>query len=424
MKILHINSFDGTGGAAIAAMRLHQALLQKDMNSRFMTLLKTIDDDTVFRSSVLVNRQNFRLWSALDKLPLLQYPHIPRPYCLSPAGLSQAGRGIKKMIRRWNPDIVHLHWINSGMLSLHDIAWIAHRKPVVWTLHDLWAVTGGCHYPAGCRHYHQSCGCCPMLNSSDPHDLSAKILAKKKKRWPTQNITLVAPSLWMKDLSEESSLFKPKTTVHIPNGVPVDQALVSREDLCTRFNLPPNKRFILILAHSLADQRKGLTLFLDSLRHIPTAADYEILAIGGEAPESATSPHPIRHLGYLSSNRDLCSLYAAADVFVAPALEDNFPNTILESMSVGTPVVAFKSSGGAVDIIDHKTNGYLADAMDPKQLAQGITWILHHDTYPALRQAAAETIKTRYTLKHLSRHYIDLYRDILTLTPQQGRIAC
>lgn len=414
MKILHLNSFDDQGGAAIAANRLHQALLQQGLDSRMTVLVKTCSDKTITRANPCISCRSISLAATLDKIPLLAYPSAQRPYPFTPAGISWGGSGVHRIIRTFDPDIVHLHWTGSGMLSIKNIGWISRHKPVVWTLHDAWAFTGGCHYPSDCYNYHTTCGRCPVLGSSSPRDLSAKILTQKERLWSRSNIVCAAPSLWMKNLCNQSRLFSENSTVQIPNGVAVNQTIASRETVCAKFRLDSDKKFILMLAHSLADERKGANLFFESLSCLNDIPDVEVLTIGqGQASGLKESPYPVHHLGYVSSPRDILALYAAADVFAAPAKEDNFPNTILESMSVGTPVVAFAQSGGAAEMINHKGNGYLADEINPGKLADGLTWILTHEAYPMIRHAAAQKIQQCYTLDLMADRYRELYETII-----------
>lgn len=412
MKILQINTYDNQGGAAIAALRLHHSLCSKGIEGKFLTLIKTKDDDTVVSINPIVNNRTISAISAIDKIPLIN-SKTTQPFPISPAWLSAGGWGVGQAIKKYDPDIIHLHWITSGMLSISDIAKISALKPIVWTLHDMWAFTGGCHYSSGCRQYKNGCGACPLLKSESKKDLSSWIFNRKQKSWNTKNITLASPSNWLNNFASTSPLFIQSTKIVISNGVKIDDPLFKKKEICFRLNLPLDKKLILIVAQSLSDPRKGAELFFKSLERIQIPHKFDIISIGNLPKQLPKTSSKIHNFGYLSSPKDMASLYAAADVFVLPSVEDNFPNTVLESMSVGTPVVAFRGGGGAAEIIDHQINGYLVDSFDPQKLAQGISWILNNNSYDAVRQSAYNKIKDHYTMEHMAENYINLYHNIL-----------
>lgn len=417
MKILQINTFESFGGAAIAALRLHQSLCSNGIESKFITLLKTRNNENVISANRLVNKYTFPLLSVINKSPLLQYRNAPRPYQISPGWLSLAGKKILKTIRDWNPDIIHFHWVAEGMININDIVKISDIKPTVWTLHDMWALTGGCHYSSGCSRYEAGCGACPFLKSNNSNDITSRIFNQKKITWKNQNLTLISPSQWLNAMASKSPLFAKNLCTVIPNAVEMHTVSFTKEEICERYHIQKNKKIILAVSHNLSDKRKGFDLFLKSLKHLNPKENYELITMGNLHRQPSSS---IRHLGYISQPNEALSIYAAADVFVLPSIEDNFPNTILESMSVGTPVVAFKNSGGAAEIIDHKINGYLAESFSPENLAHGISWVLHHDSYNTIRRAAKEKITHNYTLDHMAARYISLYQKIL----DEGRGRC
>lgn len=403
------------GGAAIAAQRLHRSLLSHGVTSKLATLVKSNDDKQTVRVNRFVNNKTISYLSALDKIPLV-FSKAKRPFKISPTKLSLGGHGVFKIIKDFRPDIINLHWINSGMLNIKNISKFSSTKPILWTLHDMWAFTGGCHYSNGCANYQQGCGLCPLLKSNNKKDLTRQIFKSKSFLWKYKNFTLVSPSNWLKELASTSPIFLNSKKINIPNGVEIDLPIYQKNDIIEKYGFNKNKRHVLILTHSLCDRRKGAELFMESLNHAKSEDKFDVITIGGSIENLFDESIKIHNLGYLDSQKEIRSIYAASDVFVLPSKEDNFPNTILESLSVGTPVVAFNNSGGASEIIDHKKNGYLVNAFNAKDLAEGIRWTLNNSEYDQICKAAYNKIKNDFTIDHMTNKYINLYQDILRNT--------
>lgn len=288
-----------------------------------------------------------------------------------------------------NVDALNFHWINQGFQSLKGIRQLANAgKKIFFTLHDMWYFTGGCHYTDQCREHLRECGNCPLLRRPHAGDLSHKLWKEKQALYENLDLRIITPSAWMKTQALESSLFRRARIEVIPNCIdtelyaPLSES--ARQDLRREYKLPTDKRIIFCFAMNLQQRRKGLHLLLESFRYWqqidPTWAKNTLLLVGGKADESsfAKLPCEVRTLGYLTDRAQICAAYQLADLFVTPSLEDNLPNTVMESLACGTPVVAF-DTGGIPEMVEHLHNGYIADYADPQALALGLSQSLQSD---------------------------------------------
>lgn len=413
MKVLHLNQRDD-GGAGRAMLRLHQGLRMAGIDSAAHVQVKSTSEAGVSspRSTLGKLSAKLKLSEHLDNLPLRLYPerddrHFSPQWC--PDSLAS-------VIEAANPDIVHLHWVGGGFLRLESLKKI--KRPIVWTMHDMWTFTGGCHYNDGCENYRNACGTCPALKSQRQGDLSRWVWQRKNRAWKNLDLSIVAPSNWMAGCVRESSLLKNCRTEVIHNGLdtnafkPIDRATARH-----LMNLPQDKQLLLFGAANPLDTRKGIHLLLQALHrlhHNGSASQIELLVFGG----TAANPIPdvdfrVNYLGRLTDDVSLALAYAAADVFVAPSLADNLPNTLVEALACGTPGVAF-NIGGIPDIIDHQHNGYLATAFEPESLAHGIEWTLDATARDGqLRTNAHQKAEKTFGLAAQAQSHIALYDEIL-----------
>jgi glycosyltransferase involved in cell wall biosynthesis len=323
-------------------------------------------------------------------------------------------------IARLQPDVINLHWVGAGYVQIETLARL--RQPLVWTLHDMWAFTGGCHYSQDCDRYTAACGDCPQLQSSRQNDVSRWIWRRKATSWQFIDLTLVAPSRWLADCARSSSLFRNCRIEVIPNGIdtqvykPVDRALARH-----LLNLPQDRQLILFTGiRATSDRRKGFHLLQSALQHL-SQTDWcdrvEAIVVGaGQPPESTSEPGTgirTRYLGKLNDDISLALLHAAADVFVAPSTQDNLPNTVLEAIACGTPCVAFKI-GGMPDLIEHQQNGYLAQPFQSEEFAEGIRWILSdRERHTRLAIAARHKAESEFSQNLQARRYHDLFQQVV-----------
>jgi glycosyltransferase involved in cell wall biosynthesis len=377
---------------------------------------KSGDDWTVLDASGKWQRKLAGLRAPLDRLSLWRQRHRGLPLFST----SWLPDGLKKRVESTTPDIVHLHWINAGFMRLETLSAI--RQPMVWTLHDMWAFTGGCHYAGDCRGFENQCGACPVLGSTQKNDLSRQVWTRKTRAWKHLDLTLVTPSRWMADEARASALFRDRRIEVIANGLdldrfrPVDRA-VAREIL----GLPQDARLVLFGAmDSTSDKRKGFHLLepaLQKLGNRPQTCRTELVIFGASEPRvSPDLPMKAHYLGTLADDISLALAYSCADVFVAPSLQDNLPNTVAEALACGVPVVSF-DVGGLPDMIDHKKNGYLARPFEADDLAHGIDWVLANENRQAdLARAARAKAEEEYGIERCVQQYVDLYTDVTSKT--------
>ncbi|MGP4846109.1 glycosyltransferase family 4 protein [Marinobacter sp. 1Y8] len=410
MKVLIVNTADISGGAARAAFRLHLALLGEGVDSQMLAQDKQTDLLTVAGPAGRLQKLRAMSSAVIDSLPLRHYPERSKTL-FSPAW-APSGTAVGR-INALKPDVVHLHWINGGMLRIEDVAKI--EAPVVWSLHDMWAFTGGCHYDEYCGRYTALCGHCPVLGSNRKADLSRRVLRRKLKAFGDKSeLTVVGLSRWLTAAAAASSLFKDREIVHLPNPINTDSfSPFDKRQARELLNLPADKKLVLFGAMSAtADPRKGFTELRGALGLIETD-DVELVVFGSSGPaESQGFKQPVHYLGRLHDDAVLRALYSAADVVVAPSRQENLSNAIMESLACGTPVVAF-DVGGNSDLVDHQLSGFLAKDGDVADLARGIHWVLNHHEKPALSAHAISAVKDRFDSKRIAKKYTDLYMDII-----------
>ena len=299
------------------------------------------------------------------------------------------------------------------MINIKDIKQI--NIPIVWSLHDMWPFTGGCHYDEECEAYKKTCGKCKVLGSTKPNDLSRKIYNKKKKAYSKiDNITIVGLSKWIADCAKQSSLFKDKKIINLPN--PINTEIYKPFDKINSrklWNLPLNKKLILFGAMSAtSDPRKGFKELTESLKKLKSK-NIEFVVFGSNAPENQPDfGFKIHYMGTLSDDVTLVTLYNAVDVMVVPSLQENLSNAIMESLSCGTPVVGF-DIGGNSDMIEHKQTGYLAKPYNTTNLAEGIDWIIKNKNYNQLCENSRKKVLKEFDSKVVAEKYIELYKEII-----------
>ena len=402
------------GGAARAAYRLHQGLLAGGVDSQMLVQARLTGDRTVVAPTSKIDRGIAAIKPALDQIPFLL--HRNRDRTINIYSSQWLPNKILKKIEAINPDIINIHWICGGFVPIEAIGKL--NKPLVWTFHDMWAITGGCHYNGECDRYQQSCGSCPQLGSNRDWDLSRWIWQRKAKAWRDLNLTIVTPSHWLADTARSSSLFENAPIEVIGNGIDPQIYQPHSPEIARKIlNLPQDKKIILFGAlDSTQDKRKGFSLLfaaLQKLQALESRNRVELVIFGASTP---TNPPDFgfktRYIGKLSDDVSLSLLYAAADVFVAPSIQDNLPNTILEAMFCGTPCTAFKI-GGIPDLIDDRENGYLARPFLPEDLAAGIHWILEdRDRYQKLATKSRDKAIANFSLDRQSQKYLRVFHSL------------
>ncbi|MDP4228580.1 MAG: glycosyltransferase family 4 protein, partial [Bacteroidota bacterium] len=317
-------------------------------------------------------------------------------------------------------DIIHFHWINQGYLSLKSISRILSlKKPVVWTMHDMWTFTGGCHHAGSCTAYKTMCSNCPFLKHPREYDLSTRLWLKKYNIWGKGDITFVACSQWLAGCAKSSGLLRNCRVEAIPNPIETDIFKpLDKSKLKLNVQLKEGQFIILFGAVKVSSYFKGFTFFRDALNLLkqnhPEIIEKIVIGVFGMVSEELLDSLPFKSINFsvVSDKKQMAEIYSLSDVYVTSSLQENLPNTIMESFSCGTPAVAF-NVGGIPEMIDHMENGYLAEYMSADDLARGIYWTLFEADRKKLSENARKKAVENYSEAVVAKRYTALYEDIL-----------
>ena len=423
LKVVHLATTD-FGGAGKAAYRLHQGLLASGVDSTLLVVTRKSCDPSVrvlpsgqpsavadcpqqFPANNAYAQKVMEHWSAL----VSRYPERAPGMDNFSDDFSEIPLECCREIRE--ADIVNLHWV-SGIFNCLNAARALRGKKIVWTMHDMNAFTGGCHYAGECTGYLKSCGSCPMLGSREEGDITRSIWQFKQYAYGKLDLHPVAPSRWLAGVASQSSLLDGFTTRVIPNGFPADVFAPSagRAELRASYGVPADAKLVLFGAESLLIERKGLVYLLQALKGMATRGI--MLAVFGRLPQELQLQLdlPLINLGFIEEEKELAARYAMADLFVIPSLEDNLPNTVVEAMLCGVPVLGF-DIGGIPDMVEHQKTGYLVPARGVAALKDGINWCLFHPDAAGMGARAREKARANYRLEVQAEAYCALYRELL-----------
>ena len=420
MKILHLSSSDIAGGAARAAHRLHRGLLSSGHDSHMLVGKKSADEIEVHQYygprglSDRLYRKRRRGKIAKD----WQKSSVNRPAGFDRFTDDRSAHGRLLLEEIHDYDIVNLHWVSEFVDLGEVLPELTSRVPVVWTLHDMNAMTGGCHYDAGCGRYQTQCGSCPQLGSTEDADLSRQIFDRKAQAFgdiDANNLTIVTPSEWLGSCAESSTLLGKFSRQVIPYGLNLDD-FTPRDRAFSRdtMRIPRDAKVLLFVADYMDNSRKGVKLLMDALTLLE---DDDVLCITVGDSRGVTIPEGInvQQLGRLSDDRIVSLAYSAADIFVCPSHQDNLPNTVLESISCGTPCVAF-DVGGMPDMIKEGETGWLAECLDSKSLSaaidRGLKDLSHRGA--EIARSCSERAQQHYDLAIQPVKYAELYENMIT----------
>ena len=417
MKILFLNHNDSHGGAAIAAMRLLQALKPFEINTQILVKNKITNYPYVIKASEYSEKGlSSVIIKSIEKISKQYYKYELSKYTLNDnLFISDVSSiNLKNALKKIDFDILHLHWVSHNFLNLHHLKDI--NKPIVWTLHDCWPFTGICHYFYTCDNFKNQCGNCMFLNSDSENDLSHKIWRKKYAVYKQLDLHVVTPSRWLGEQAKLSSLLKKFPVVSIPNPIDTVQfkpssTLQSR----IKLGLEPDKHYLLFGAiNAFSDQNKGYHLLgkaLNKLKKIH-AENLELIIFGGkEKKKSIEFGWPATQIGFVRDESLMLDLYNAADLTIVPSKSENLSCVIMESMACGTPVAAF-NVGGNSDMIKHKDNGYLATPFSSDDLANGIKWCLESNNKNKLSKNARIDVVENFDNDIVAKQYVNLYESI------------
>lgn len=375
MKILILSTYEKAGGAAIAAARLCSALNKSGVEARM-----------VCRRNLKWWRGKPQSWTSIFERGIIWAISI---LCRGKAGKSPLwaadiallGQDITKTREYREADVIHLHWVCQGFISLGAIeGFIRDGKKVVWTMHDAWNAMGAYH-----------------LRIHQRDDMLERMTWKRKQRlYQGGDITFVTCSQWLRDEALASDLMKTQEVVAIPNPIEIPSQPSSEVGSATSsdFSLRKDgKKRVLFVAQNVNNEMKGIRYLDEAAKMLP---DVEIVALGRDIP-------------YIKDAKKMIDLYRSVDAFVLPSLSENLPNTIMEAMACGTPCVAFRV-GGIPEMIDHKINGYLARYKDSADLADGIRYVLSEENHERLAEASRKKIVECYSEEVVAARYIEIYK--------------
>lgn len=411
MNVLIVNTSERIGGAAIAANRLMEALKHQHVQARML-----VRDRQTEQLSVTAVRQSWRLpvnflW---ERATIFLHNGLSRKR-LWKADVANAGVDITRTPEFRQADVVHLHWVNQGFLSLNGLAKIfSSGKRIVVTLHDQWYYTGVCHYAMDCQRFKTACARCPMLGGHHAGgDLASRVFRRKQSLYASARITFVGCSQWVADEARQSALTRGQRIVSIPN--PIDTTLFRPADKAAarkRLGLPPDRPLVLFGSRRTTDTIKGFDYFARAcqiLQQRHAGLRVALVVVGEDSDKScAALPQDVFPVSYVSKESQMVDIYNAVDAYATPSLRDNLPNTIMEALSCGTPCVGFRT-GGIPEMIQHGENGYVARYRDAEDLAEGIAWTLDPARHDALGQAARQFVLDHYDEQRVAREYMKIY---------------
>lgn len=409
MKIVHLVAKD-SGGAYRAAERINYALKKNDdVDSEILVLNKAHKNSEV--TAFFNNRMSlllFKLYRTfktknLDKKGLLGIGYV-----------ANYGIPISKWKKVCEADIVHLHWVNDGMISYRELKKMTTKGiHIVWTMHDMFPFTAVCYYDNECGGYKNGCISCPLCNSKLSQDEINNIIRCKKEAY-NENISFVGCSNWITNCAKSSFLCKNSEVMVIPNTIRFDifKPISKRKAMeMLKLKKSEKKKFILFGAmSSTSDKRKGYEYLHKALCTLEHKDEYIVLVFGGKSEDIVDVGIETFNVGMIYNDNQLAALYSIADVFVAPSLQENLSNAVMESLACGTPVVAF-NIGGMHDMIAHKSNGYLAVLSNIDDLKKGIEWTASHSN--ELSKSCVDSVRDKFSNNKVAEQYITLYKKLM-----------
>jgi len=395
MKVLICNTLKEKGGAAKSAIRIKEAVERfEEVNAQYVYLYENGEE----KSSIIPK---------IDALPKLLFPK----YRKFPFSCSIFSFGGKSYIKKYSPEILHLNYINMGMFSIKEIGDV--QLPIVWTLHDAWTFTGGCHLIKDCTNYKKENFKSQPLSSRSNFDLSTHILRLKEKHWKNKNMVFVCPSYWMAKEAKESYLLQNKKILVIRNPLNTDiykptDRLLAREKL----GLKKDGKYILFgSVDPLKDKNKGFEFLKEALSKIKNPSDITLVMFGtDEVPQ--IDRVEVKTVGYITNEQDLAELYSAMNATVVPSISENLPNVLIESISCGTPGVAF-AVGGIPEIIENDFLGKTVKPFNIEMLARALEEVLENSS--AFKREKMHThIENNYGYQTVGKQYLNLYKSLVS----------
>ena len=404
MKVLHINQSDISGGAAIAAFRLHQNFLNQNIDSRLLVGQKTLLFDNNITQVGFPNRQDRLLRKVTDFIGL-NYIYRSDTFKLAQTELLQ------------NSDVIYLHNLHSGYFNYLALPQIVKDKKTIFVLHDMWSFTGHCAYSYDCNRWQSGCGKCPYLSEYPSVSRDATEWEWKLKNWTFNgiNMAIVCPSKWLEQCAK-TSLLNRHPIYHIPYGIDTDQFHPLQQDQCRKLlDIFPEQKVILTLASNLTVKRKGADILPRILELLPQSLKREVVILTFGAIDQSLKElcgFKLHHLGHLSHNQLKCIAYSASDLFLFPSIADNLPLSVQESLACGTPVVAF-DTGGIPGMVEPGRTGDLIPLQEVDEFANKVAHLIqNYDSLKAMRQSCHTSAKSKFSSKVIIQKHIELINSL------------
>lgn len=419
MRIVMINTSDMQGGAARSAHRLHKGLREIGADCTYFVQRKTVDDPAIEQfipdPSPLETEHRLKARAELDAA-YNAYANTRSPD-IELFSQERVDGDENFFIQRPRADIVNLHWV-ARFVDYHLFFTPKRtRCPVVWTLHDMNAFTGGCHYDQLCGKYMNKCGACPLLGSDREADLSEQVFLAKQKifdAWPSERMHIVAPSKWLAGEAQKSRLLSKFNASVIPYGVETDVFKpTDKAEARQKLDLPQEAKIVLFVSNHIGLARKGFRELVHAMSLVPDSENLMLVGVGDSHVLDIEAPFKVGQIDFVKDDHKTALIYSAADLTAIPSKQDNLPNTILESMSCGTPVVGF-DVGGFPDMVRHGENGFLARSGNVGELASAITEAFSDaDELLACGRRARDLIERNHKLADQASAYVTLYESVI-----------
>jgi len=418
LRVLHVNTAANSGGAARAAYRLHTGLRRLGHDSFMFVARQSSDDPTVKAFTQPMNLRE-RLRRRLRRERITR--SFARYRRSRPAGYEsfhddRTQHGATPLGQLPSCDVVNLHWVAGFVDCQTFLTQVAQHTPIIWTLHDMNPFTGGCHYDDACGRYRARCGACPQLGGNAEGDLSRRVLERKRmalQEIAADRLHIVTPSRWLAEEAGRSTLLGRFSISVIPNGLDTGIFVPRERDVArAALGIPQNAHVVLFVSDSTVNRRKGFPLLNQALAGLSDLTNPFLISLGRGAPR-LEAPISHAHLGHIGNDRLLALVYSAADLFVIPSLQDNLPNTVLESFACGTPVVGF-NTGGIPDMVRSGVTGMLAEAENTEALRDAIAKLLQNPAKRAEMSANCRRVAVEeYALEVQARRYVELYEAMI-----------
>ena len=402
-----------TSGAARGALHLHEALLGHGVDSRVLSSFSPAE------SSPFRNTIHAASWTGVPKIEArvrsrLEAQYLNTRYPRRQRHIFSIGAiGAPIWRHPWilRSDVVHLHWINAGLVRLQSLRRL--KKPIVWTVRDMWPSTGGCHVAMDCTAYTSGCGACPQLRSTRQNDLTKRQVRKKRQLYRQLNVTFVGMSPWGADVLRSSRAVPDRMSIRvIPNAIDTKRFVPhDKAQARAKYGIAKHETVVLLGAHNVSEPWKGFSLAAKAVRGLPKQVLVVLFGTNSERL-AASMKHRAIGVGYVATPNELADLYSMADVFVAPSVQEQFGKTLVESLACGTPVAAFDATGPQL-IVQHRRSGYLARPFSSDSLREGIEWIVaDKERWGALSAFARQDVVARFERTTMALEYIDLYHEV------------